>query len=213
VRKHKNFLLKIAEKWNDTVKYQRHSDQLLKSVCEETRKKLKKQNRKCTIDESHKILWKSKYIYLLIKKLLLENGLETILPYKMELNQKEVFFTIKGLVHLLFGHFMQSTSSELIAKKSFHNPEFEPKKVHLGLDKIFKKMNKSVLIQEMDIEINISFNFRYKNVDYQLYFKQEDSFFCISSFYPIEKNIEKKKIDDNYRLEMIDNDIGLYIKN
>ena len=220
VQSDKEFLEKCALDWNDIIEKTNHTNQRLQAISKEARDLKKLIDKKFSggiIEENEKshqinlILWKTKHIHLTAEEILEEIGVS---DYKLDLNGKVVFFTYSTLIHILNRHFGELVSIQMLRDdKSFHNPIFQPNKIHLILESIFKKLSLFHKFQKEEIVHNKPFNFMYKGINYQMYLKlfgdKKDKLF-ISSVYPIDKPDELLKLLD-FKLFDVDDVLGIYL--
>ena len=214
------FLKKIASEWESIIDVTNHTDQNLQAISKEARDFKKLILKKFDVGEINEIeknhqinliLWKTKHIHE-TAEMILEEYSEN--PYPLILNGVVVYFNYVSLIHILNRHFGELVSIQMFRDvKSFHNPIFQPNKIHLVLENIFKKLSAFEIFKSEPITFNKAFNFRFRETNYQLYLKlfgaKKDKLF-VSSIYPIENDDELDKLKD-YKLHVIDTDLSIYL--
>lgn len=220
IERDKEFLENCAVEWNFIVEKTTHSDQRLQVIGKEARdfKKLIKKkyssNKISLTEKNHQLkilLWKTKHIHLTAIQILEEIGKDN---YELYLNNETVLFNYATLIHILNRHFGQLVSIQMLQEdKSFHNPIFQPNRIHLIIENIFSKFNQLPEFKKEKIVHNKPFNFKYRGIDYQLYLKlfgdKKDKLF-VSSIYPIENSEEINKLL-KLKLIEIDSELGIYL--
>jgi hypothetical protein len=220
IKRDKEFLEKCAIEWNLIIEKTNHVNQRLQIISKEARdfkKLIIKQFSAGEINLNEKnrqvnvLLWKTKHMHLTAELILEEIGND---DYKLSLNNKPIFFTYSTLIHILNRHFGELVSIQMLKQeKSFHNPIFQPNKIHLILENIFNKLSLLTEFQKEEIVHNKPFNFKYREINYQLYLKtfgdKKDKLF-ISSIYPIENGEEINKLA-KLDLIKVDNKLEVYL--
>jgi hypothetical protein len=216
----KEFLENCTVEWNCIIEKTTHSDQRLQVIGKEARdfKKLIEKkyslNKISLTEKDHQLkvlLWKTKHIHLTASQILEEIGKDN---YELYLNNETILFNYATLIHMLNRHFGQLVSIQMLQEdKSFHNPIFQPNKIHLIIENIFSKFNQLPEFQNEKIVHNKPFNFKYRGINYQLYLKlfgeKKDKLF-VSSMYPIENSGEINKLS-KLKLIKIDSELGIYL--
>jgi hypothetical protein len=220
VLRDQTFLKKIASEWDSIIDVTNHTDQNLQAISKEARdfkKLILKKFDAGEINEFEKnhqinlILWKTKHIHE-TAEMILEEYSEN--PYPLILNGVTVYFNYVSLIHILNRHFGELVSIQMFRDvKSFHNPIFQPNKIHLVLENIFKKLSSFEKFKFESITFNKAFNFKFRETNYQFYLKsfgdKKDKLF-VSSIYPLENEDELGKLKD-YNLYAIDTELSIYL--
>lgn len=174
-----------------------------------------------------KLVLHSKWVYLISEKII--DTYETKLNYYMlKLNNSEIRFTIKSLVHILIRHYSPLSK---IAKKykneeecSNHNENVPFEKIHLQLENIFNEIDNSKILKDIDLFKNLEserkkLDFKFKGQKYRVWFflnpnKNEKGnlvFKEIDTFYPLTKQTDIDELSK--KIKKINNDLYLYIEN
>lgn len=216
-------LYKVANDWDMIVGKLNHADSLLQTISIETREQLKEldaavlnETTKGTTHYKRKrqhLLLQSKYAYLVTKEVL-----ETMLPTDMilEINGQQIEFNEFSIFHILSRHYAPGTKPYNTGK-SFINPDFVPRQLHLQLSEIFSKIEASGAYVNNSLQ---KISFRYKGISYRVWTKTATKqvpgtgnvqYMRVQSFYPIEEAADLSDLANNYKLVKVDNDIDVYV--
>ncbi len=167
----------------------------------------------------------SKHIYLLSSKIkeTFNNGK---CYHPIFLNNKEIRFSEMSLVHVLIRHY--SPLSKISAKnmmKSHHKKDFLPEELHLDLAFIFQEINNSQLLKNSNLFENIQsenkdITFQFKENIYRVWLslnKNENEsgqipFIEIETFHPLDDKDDLIKLNSDFRIMKINNDLSVYIE-
>lgn len=220
IRVDKKYLFDVADQWQKEIDITNHTNTELRGISEETREIIREIRKKCKREnlsitklnnEIRLALWKSKYIYHHSLKI----AEQISLPYKLNLNGVNVYFTYISLIHILNRHFAQLVSMKYHKEsKSFHSPIFKPLEIHLTLESIFRRLSNTEVFKSEKIAHNNAYNFCFHETDYQLYLKkfgQSKEKLRVSSLYPIENELAIKKLQ-LLKLIKVDNELSVYVK-
>lgn len=207
------FLKSISDTWLGVIQKTNHTEELLQQISKEARNDLKK------LDDNNtgklKAILYSKYLYCYSKKKLEvfeEEGLTLIL------NEKNIEITEYSIVHILNRHFSKIMKEN--SDKSFHNQNFHPEFLNIQLIDIFKKIDESKYLEKSTIN---KIAFHYKNVDYQIWVNERQKqisgikgnirYHRLESLYPIENQNDISKLNQNYTVNKINDDLSVWVKN
>jgi hypothetical protein len=224
IKKDLNFLNSVQSKWNETISKTNHSEKLLIEVSKETRTDLKKieENKDKLFFKKDKAkyllnktatLLQSKYIYCISLQIfeLFDNE-----EFVITLNNQEIQIDEFSIIHILNRHYAEITKSN--PTKSFHNEDFEPKYLNKRLNEIFIEIEKSGLYVGESIK---KIAFKFNNVNYQIWVNERTKqvknegnikFNRLETFYPLTDKDELKKIENEYELLEINNELSVYRK-
>ncbi len=224
IKKDINYLAKIEKEWLIQINKTNHSEELLQQISIESRNELKsaRNNKGYLLFNRQKINYKrqirslvlqSKYVYLTALQIY-----EVFSPHDfiLTLNGQSIEITEYSIVHILNRHFAQVT--KLDSTKSFHNSDFKPKYLNIQLKNIFDEIDKSGLTHGMSIN---KVAFKYKGISYQVWINERDKqikgkgnvkYNRLETFYPIEEPSELSKINTDFDLTKINEDLSIYIK-
>jgi hypothetical protein len=223
VSKDLNYLKCIEIEWYNIVCNTKHKDELLKQITTETRNELKQiENSKgallFNIDKINYSL--SKSATLLQSKFLYCTALEIFEMFEKKefllyLNGNEIVINEYSIVHILNRHFAHITKPNSI--KSFHNSDFTPRLLNKHLKSIFEDIDKSKLL--LDISIN-KIAFQFNNIDYHIWIHEcvkylkgrgKVKFNRLETFYPVKDSKEINDLKQNFKLEVINENLKVYI--
>ena len=218
------YLQKVVDLWKKEIEKTNHTEQTLQILASETRNELKEHKKKSGkllfrrqkedyYFQKDKLILHSKFIYLLVKELFEDSQKQSI---NFNFLSKNIEIDSYSIIHIVNRHYSKIIKNN--AQKSYHIEDFYPDKLHLKLEDILTRIDKTNLLSQNDIE-KIAFTFNGK--PYQIWIKQRTKqekgkgnilFYRLESFYPIEDTNELNKINYDYTLIKIDNEIGIYIK-
>lgn len=218
------YLKAKALEWKKTIEKTNHSDELLQQISKETRndlKEIEKTKRKLPFRKDReksalynlRTLLRSKFIFCMALQIfeLFDNE-----EFVLRLNGEEIEINEFSIIHIISRHYSEITKSN--PERSFHNKDFEAKYFNKQLGKIFKKIDESGFYIGKSIE---SILFKYKNVNYQVWVKERIKqikgkgnvkFNRLETFYPVKEPKELSKINSEYELKKINDDLSVYIK-
>ncbi len=171
----------------------------------------------------------SKYIYLLCVKIK-ETFHEGKHYQSLIIANEEVRFTEMSLVHTLIRHY--SPLSKISHKniiKSNHIEDFQPEEIHFQLDNIFKKIEKSNILKNIDFfkhfhsnikPENKDINFQYKRNIYRVWISLNLNvnesgrvpFKEVETFHPLDNEDDLRILHSNFKKIRINNDLYLYVE-
>ena len=204
VIKAKAYLESIANWWGNECASENHKDRELYSIAVETRNKevLGLQKIKDYINGSNNVstfkgLLKSYYSYL--EAIILHRKIKTNNePSNFEFNGNIVDYTLISIFHIMYRHYAQLVSPDLITKKSFFTPEIPPQNIHFLLDNLFKKIKQNKLFSSVIMaNTNMTVFFRYEDVYYAVAFGTDShnkSNIIVKSFFPLEEAHTEGKV-------------------
>jgi hypothetical protein len=221
-----HYLIGKAEEWNGLINSTAQPNELMKETSIEARNEIHELEKipEFQNDPYYKgrfryrnkrkaVLLQSKYIHCLALELF-----ETHAPSDFILNLYgyEVEITPYLIIHILTRHFSQITK-QYPTTKSFHNEEFKPGLLGIELKKIFEEIDKSHIIKTFP---TTNIQFRYRNTDYSLWISKKSKtvkgegtieYLRVDTFYPIEERQALDKLKKEYKLQMINSDLGVYL--
>lgn len=137
---------------------------------------------------------------------------------KIILNDVEIELNEQSFVHILIQHFAE-TQKPINPEKSQHPTFIRIDYLFEFIESIITKIDESGLYKNDNIRC---INFRYREVDFRIYcvdsfkqvkgFKENISFIRLSTFYLIHTTEHLDDIKNNYILNMIDTELGVYLK-
>ena len=217
----------FSNKWQREIEKTNHKNQILQELATETRKDLKKLDKKYPRLvrrfrrqqdryrlQKDKIIMQSKFIYHLTKSVI-ENYDKS--EFEIQFSGQTVELTIYSFVHIMSRHYSEHIKDK--PEKTYHYDHFYPKELHLDLRNILTEIDK---LNRIDISKTDNIIFEYKTVVYHLWIqkrikqvkdKGNVSFNRIQSFYPIYGKEKLTKIQSEYEIVELTTDLKVFIKN
>lgn len=219
-----NYLSRVAYKWNKIIENERHTNELLRQISQETREELKKiskhkrpllfrkEKEEYTI-RRREILLHSKFIYctaLMILEMFEKDD------FILRLNDHEIEINEYSIIHILNRHFAQIVKKDFT--KSYHIKDVVPKYFNKTLKDIFIRIEQSGLYKGQSIE---NINFQYKGKNYAVWthkrYKQRQGvgnveYYRLETFYPIENTKVLDLLNNEYEIKNVDAELSVYIK-
>jgi hypothetical protein len=224
IRKDLAFLDRISIQWLSVVSKTNHSNSLLQEVSKETRSDLKeienskgklffRKQKEEYLLRKKAVLLQSKYIYCMALQIfeLFDNH-----EFIFNLNSNEIEINEYSIIHILSRHFAKITKSN--PDKSFHNEDFEPRYLSKQIGEIFNKIDESKLYQGQSIH---KVFFKYKGTIYQVWINKRVKqikntgnvpYYRFETFYPLTDLKELEKLESNFEIKKIEDDLYVYIK-
>lgn len=219
------YLISKAEEWDAVITKTYHSEKLLQHSTKEARQDIKVLNSlpqfrvpfiKGSFYYRYKkwgILLRSKYIYHLNQEILeTKPSIETELDFcshKIVLNEY-------GYTHIVCRHFAQITT-EFDTGNTYHSEDFMPRQLNLELQSILTSIS-TVIKTEPEVD-NIVFDFKLKLYSIWTAEKSEGiagkgmvTYRRIETFYPVQDQSEKDKINQSRERIEINQEIGYWKK-
>jgi len=218
------YLAKEAEDWKVIVDQERqHSDPLLNQVAIETRNELKlfEETRPPLHDQQklkqykylkRRLYLHSKYIYLMAKGVFESFDKK---DFTFSLNGQEIVINEYSIIHILNRHFAQLVKPH--SDKSFHNMNIAPRYLNKDIKSIMEKIDNSGLYIGHPIR---NINFVYKGDKYALWTERKTiqvkgqgnvQINRLQSFYPIEEQDTISRLNTEFVLKKVDDDISVYV--
>lgn len=218
------FLESNASQWNTTISKTNHSNELLQQISKETRSDLKtieknkgrllfRRDKEKYVLNKRATLLQSKYIYCMALQIFEMFDKQEFI---IQLNRIDIEINEFSIIHIVNRHYSEITKSN--PTKSFHNEDFEPRYLNKQLAVIFKQIDESDVYQGHSIN---KIAFKYNNVDYQIWINERDKqvkgkgilkYNRLETFYPITDRSELLKLNTDFDLKKINDDLSVYIK-
>ena len=218
------FLESDVSQWNATISKTNHSDDLLQQISKETRNDLKtieknkgrllfRRDKAKYMLNKRATLLQSKYIYCMALQIFEMFDKQEFI---IQLNGFNIEINEFSIIHIVNRHYSEITKSN--PTKSFHNEDFEPRYLNKQLGVIFNQIDESGIYQGQSIN---KIAFKYKNVDYQIWINERDKqikgkgnvkYNRLETFYPITDTSELSKLNSDFALTKINDDLSVYIK-
>jgi hypothetical protein len=216
-------------RWEDLMKKENHTENLLNVLAIETRSELKKilpnfslfdkifRRKKCRKEyraRQHEIIGYSKFAYIKIKSIFSgigNNKVETML------NGNKIEIDEYSLAHIYMRHYAEQVRPYKTDDKSYFTPEIEIENVPFVIKEIIDTIETSGVYGNDEFN---NINIRYKNRDYKIYCKKVTKQVKavgnikvnrVNTFYPIELKQDTDKLL-NYSLNKINSQLAVYLK-
>ncbi|EAY26061.1 hypothetical protein M23134_06410 [Microscilla marina ATCC 23134] len=218
------YLKQEADDWLPIVEKGNHSDQDLQAMAKEARYELKqlKKSTKYLLSghrlrqaQIRRILLQTKFSYLVWLEIQEDSSQDDFI---LTLDGVDIEITPVSFFHIIGRHYALRDKA-YYSEKSGHNESFHPRNIHKRLKTIFRKIDVSGVLAGEPIE---SIGFRYKGQDYLCWIKSKQkppvsgntgniSYNRLETFYLVEDAQELQKLEDNYILGEIDDELSVYV--
>lgn len=218
------YLARVEASWRNTINITNHKSELLQQISKEARQDLNalekakgklifRRDRERFQLDRRKIILQSKYIYCMALQIF-----EMFEPddFILNLNGEEIEINEYSVIHIIGRHFAQTTKPN--PEKSFHIEDFAPKYLNKQLKNILNEIDESGALAGESIN---KVAFQYKNIDYIIWINERTkqvkgkgnvSYYRLETFYPVEDANEISDLKTSYSLEMVNEELSVYVK-
>jgi hypothetical protein len=211
--------------WEELMKKENHTENLLNVLAVETRSELKKIlpnfnlfdkifRRKEYRARQHEIIGYSKFAFIKIKSIFSGIGNRKV---ETTLNGVNIEIDEFSLSHIYMRHYAEQVRPYETDDKSYFSPEIEIETVPFVIKEIIDSIEASGVYAKDELN---NINIKYKNRDYKIYCKKVTKQVRgignievnrVNTFYPIELKQDIDKLKD-YDLNKINNQLSVYLK-
>lgn len=224
-------LISIASDWEKEIFKENHSEKLLQAMSKEARESLKLLNSLPEFNLENNpfsrgsrlyrykrlnIILFSKFTYIMAKEVF---ECTPKSDFQFSLRDKVIEMDELSLIHILQRHYGEGVKNFRGGKSHFYG-EFKPRELNIRFQDIVNRINKSDIIFPIDI---FKIPFLFNKLPYMIWISEKHKqvkgvsgnvkFLHLSSFHPITDQILLKSLESNYELNVIDNELSLYVKN
>ncbi|NDP26153.1 MAG: hypothetical protein GZ087_01815 [Flavobacterium sp.] len=215
------YLRAKANEWKSIVKNTNHNEELLHQSAKETREELKELKKLPKykndiqgihtanyISKENAIVLHSKWIYCVALEIFESLNSK---DFTSEINGIEIEFNEYSLIHILNRHFARILK-QLDTKKSFHYEIFKPRILSTQIKEILAIIDFSKHLKNKPIDI---IAFQIDSQDYIIYTGEKvrgnNNYRRLNTFFPVDNVKDKNILMTNYNLEVINNEVSVYI--
>lgn len=209
--------------WETVVNKTNHQEELLQQSSKEAREEIKelKKVRKYAnntqgynsvefLVKKKSIILHSKWIYCMALEIF-----ESLDPadFISEINGIEIHFNEYSLIHILNRHYAQ-VLKQFDTKKSFHSQIFKPRILSSQIKKILSIIDISNILNGKSID---KISFRMDGIDYIIYTSEKirgnTTYRRLNTFFPVEDLTESNKLEAENTLQIINNNLAVFVPN